>query len=130
MDSERAGNLQPSARATLNRSAGLAIVAGLALAPVDYTIVAASFLYRPLGGEIVLAVVAAVFLFGVVLRRAELIYASQFIVLAPLIVRMVEHPRDVDLGSILTVGLAAGGVAALAWAVARVFSRRSPPDVN
>lgn len=130
VDPKRAGNLQSGTWATLNRPSGLAIAAGLALVPADYAIVAAAFLYRPLGGEIVLAVVAAVFLLGISLRRPRLIYASQAIAIAPTLVRMVERPQDISVGGVLMVVGAAVGIAALAWTVARAFPPRSQPDVE
>ena len=126
MERERAGDLQPgAARPQLIGWTALAVAAGLALAPVDYAIVAAAFLYRPLGGEIVLAVVAAVFLLGVGLRRPWLVYASQAVAIAPVLVAMARDPGEVRAGGVLLVGAATVAAVGLAWLVARALPGRS-----
>lgn len=108
----------------MNFTTGLAIVAGVGLALADYAIIAASFVYRPLPGEVVLVVILVILLLGILLRRPSLVYASQVLAVAAGLLRMVQGTGEVSAGTILLVGGALATVAALTWLVARALPRR------
>ena len=110
------------------------VVAAIVLMLLDYAILALMFLYRPNGAEILAGVMLAGALAAVLLRWRWLFIASQNVVDAVVVVRLLqwEGPEQVKdlLGPLVFVLLLALGNV-LAWFVARTIpARRSalPPS--
>jgi len=107
-------------------------VATLVLLLLDYVLLAAMFLYRPGGAELLAGVMLIGALAAVLLRRRWLIIAAQNVVTAVTVLRLLqwegpEQAKDL-IGPIVFVLLLAFGNA-LAWLVARAIpSRQHAPS--
>ncbi|WP_338664660.1 hypothetical protein VQH23_05695 [Pararoseomonas sp. SCSIO 73927] len=105
----------------------MTIIAALALVALDFFILTVMFLYRPAGAEILAGVMLAGALAAVLLRWRWLFFASQNVVTAVTVLRLVqwEGPEEIAelAGPILFVLLLALGNL-LAWFVARIIPPR------
>jgi 4-amino-4-deoxy-L-arabinose transferase-like glycosyltransferase len=108
----------------MTRAIGL--LAAVALAVLDYLILAAAFLYRPAAFPFVaIALLAAVAASGW-LRRPWLVHTAQGVVSVLALVAMAELGPDLRASDVAqVVGLVAVGHA-LAWLLARAIPARTP----
>lgn len=100
---------------------GIAVLAFIALAVLDYMLIGAAFLGRPKDGDPLTLVVVAGFALALVLRQRWLVFAAQNVVTVLGLVRGLQVGADLRLsdlaGFVLTVLL--GNL--LAWLIARAI---------
>lgn len=104
----------------------LAVIAGMALAVIDYLIVVAAFLYRPATGEALFPAVALLVIAAMVLKQRWLVYLAQSPVAALILLRVFEPGERVELGDLplAVLWIVLGYV--LAWLIARAIPRKYP----
>jgi len=108
----------------------ITVFAALALGALDVFLLTVMFLYRPAGAEILAAVMLAGALAAVLLRRRWLLLASQNVVTAVTLLRLLqwEGPEEAKdlIGPVLFVLLLVLGNL-LAWRLARAIPPRRGP---
>lgn len=99
----------------------LSVLAGLTLAGLDYLIVAASFLSRPVYGELLFPAVVLAIVIGVIVKRRWLVYIAQSAIVGLILLRVFEPGEDLDVSDVPLAALWIVVGLFLAWLIARAI---------